>query len=73
MTDTGHRIACECGSSGSKEIDRRVRPGRYFAVVRARDGAAGKYALRRLARAITHARMLVDGGAQRDRRPRAGR
>lgn len=62
MTDTGHQIACECGSSGSKEIDRRVRPGRYFAVVRANDGAAGKYALRRLARAITHARMLVDGG-----------
>lgn len=61
MTDTGHRIACECGFTGSKEIDRRVKPGRYFAVVRARDGAAGKYALRRLARTITHARMLVDG------------
>jgi hypothetical protein len=61
MTDTGHRIACECGSSGSKEIDRRVRPGRYFAVVRADDGAHGRYTLRRLARTITHSRMLVDG------------
>ena len=62
MTDSGHRIACECGFSGAKEIERRMRPGRYFAVVRARDGAAGRYSLRRLARAITHARMLVDGG-----------
>ena len=39
-----------------------MQPGRYFAVVRARDGAAGAYSLRRLARTITHARMLVDGG-----------
>jgi hypothetical protein len=62
MTDSGHRIECACGFSGSKEIERRMRPGRYFAVVRARDGAAGRYRLRRLARAITHARMLVDGG-----------
>ena len=62
MTDSGHRIDCECGFSGSKEIERRMRPGRYFAVVRARDGAAGRYSLRRLARAITHSRMLVDGG-----------
>jgi hypothetical protein len=61
MTDTGHRIACDCGFSGSKQIDRRVRPGRYFVVVRARDGAGGKYRLRRLARTITHSRMLVDG------------
>ena len=36
MTDTGHRIACDCGSSGSKELDLRVRPGRYFVVLRAR-------------------------------------
>jgi hypothetical protein len=62
MTDTGHRIACDCGFSGSKDIEQRVRPGRYFVVVRARDGAAGKYALRRLARTITHSRMQVDGG-----------
>ena len=61
LTDTGHRIECECGFSGSKEIERRVRPGRYFLVVRARDGANGHYSLRRLARTITHSRMLVDG------------
>jgi hypothetical protein len=61
LTETGHRLACDCGSPGSKEIERRVRPGRYFAVVRANDGAAGRYTLRRLARTITHSRMLVDG------------
>lgn len=62
LTDTGHRIDCDCGFPGSKEIERRVRPGRYFVVVRARDGAGGRYSLRRLARTITHSRMLVDGG-----------
>jgi hypothetical protein len=62
LTDSGRRVECACGSSGAKLIERRIRPGRYFAVVRARDGAAGSYALRRLARAVTHSRMLVDGG-----------
>jgi hypothetical protein len=55
LTDAGHRIAT------GTEIEQRVRPGRYFAVVRANDGAAGRYTLRRLARTITHSRMLVDG------------
>jgi hypothetical protein len=62
LTDTGRRIDCDCGFPGSKEIERRVKPGRYFVVIRARDGATGRYSLRRLARTITHARMLVDGG-----------
>jgi hypothetical protein len=62
MTDSGRRLECACGSTGAKLIERRIGPGRYFAVVRARDGAAGSYALRRLARAVTHSRMLVDGG-----------
>jgi hypothetical protein len=62
LTESGHRIDCDCGFEGEKLIERRMKPGRYFAVVRARDGASGAYALRRLARVITHARMLVDGG-----------
>jgi hypothetical protein len=72
MTDSGHRIECACGSSGSEEIERRMRPGRYFAVVRARNGAAGRYRLRRLARAVTHARMLVDGGRSASVGPGSG-
>lgn len=43
------------------EIERRTGPGRYFLAVRARDGADGRYRLRRLARAVTRARTLVNG------------
>jgi hypothetical protein len=43
------------------ELELRARPGRYFVAVRARDGANGRYTVRRLARAITRARALVDG------------
>jgi hypothetical protein len=61
IKDTGRRIAEDRGFAGTKEIERRIRPGRFYAVVRARHGAAGRYALRRVVRTITHARMLVDG------------
>ena len=58
MTDGGHRI----GSwRGAGELVRRLRPGRYFVAVRARDGARGRYVLSRLARVITHSRTLVNG------------
>jgi hypothetical protein len=72
MTDTGHRIASDAGFPGSKGIERRVGPGRYFVVVRARDGAVGKYTLRRLARTITHSRMHVDGGRSANIAPGGG-
>jgi hypothetical protein len=55
-SDAGRRLA-----SGDETIELRLRPGRYFVVVRARNGADGRYALRRIARTITHARTLVDG------------
>ncbi|MET0687537.1 MAG: hypothetical protein ABW060_19590 [Solirubrobacteraceae bacterium] len=57
MSSTGNRLG-----SGTGELVRRLRPGRYFVVVRARDGAAGRYTLSRLARTITRARMTVNGG-----------
>jgi len=62
LSETGRRLGCDCASKGSKELVRRLRPGRYFAAVRARDGAAGGYTLSRLARTITRARMTVNGG-----------
>jgi hypothetical protein len=55
------RLACGCRFTGSKELTSRLRPGRYFIAVRARDGAHGGYVLSRLARVITQSRMLVDG------------
>ena len=59
--DSGGRIGCGCGDPGSKEIELRAAPGRYFIAVRARDGATGRYVLRRLARTITSASTVVDG------------
>jgi len=61
LTDGGRRLACGCGGAGDKEFERRVRPGGYFVAVRARNGADGSYALRRLARTITRSRTLVNG------------
>jgi hypothetical protein len=61
LSEGGRRIGCDCGSSGSKQLERRLRPGRYFVAIRARDGAHGGYVLSRLARTITRARMLADG------------
>lgn len=61
LTEGGRRLGCGCGRTGSKEIERRLRPGRYFVAIRARDGAHGGYTLSRLARTITRSRMLADG------------
>jgi hypothetical protein len=60
MNDGGGRLACACGTTGGKRLERRIAPGRYFLAVRARGGASGSYVLSRLARTITGSRMLVD-------------
>jgi hypothetical protein len=49
---------------GSGEINRRVAPGRYFALVRARSGSAGTYTLRRVSRTITRTSVSVEGQKQ---------
>ena len=56
--ESGGRLA-----SGGTDLERRLTPGRYFLAVRAIDGAAGRYVLRRLARLITRADMSVEGGS----------
>jgi hypothetical protein len=61
LTDTGHQVACGCGSAGDKRLERRIEPGRYFLAVRARNGDGGTYVLSRLARTITRSRTLADG------------
>jgi hypothetical protein len=65
----GRRIACACGSSGSQQIRLKLKPGRYFAAVRSRSGADGRYVLSRLTRVITKTRVLVDGKRDADVRP----
>ena len=62
LSEGGRRLGCSCRSTGSKELTRRLAPGRYFIAVRARDGDHGSYVLSRLARIITRAQMRVDGG-----------
>ena len=57
----GRRIACSCGDFGSQGIRLRLRPGRYYAAVRARNGANGSYRLSRLTRTITRTQLFVDG------------
>jgi hypothetical protein len=61
LSEGGGRLACGCGPAGNKQVEARIRPGRYFLAVRARDGAGGRYVLSRLARTITRSRTLVDG------------
>jgi hypothetical protein len=61
LSDGGRRLACGCGPAGNKQVEQRIRPGRYFLAVRARDGDGGRYVLSRLARTITSSRMLAGG------------
>ena len=49
---------------GTSEVNRQVRPGRYFVLVRARSGAAGTYTLRRISRTITRTGITVEGQRQ---------
>lgn len=69
LRDTGGRLGCDCGTPGPKSLELRLTPGRYFVVVRARDGAGGRYALRRLTRTVTRADTRVDGGERSTVRP----
>jgi hypothetical protein len=61
LNDGGRRIS-SLRSEGGAELRRRLGPGRYFAAVRARPGAHGRYALRRVSRTITSTRISIAGG-----------
>ena len=56
LTDTGRRLA-----TGTNDISRRLDPGRYFAAVRTRNNANGRYTLRRVSRTITRTSISIDG------------
>jgi len=68
----GRRISCACGDFGAQAIRLKLKPGRYFAAVRARQGANGSYSLSRLARTITKTRVLVNGRRDADVLPGNG-
>jgi hypothetical protein len=61
LGERGRRVACDCGRRGAKQLSLRLRPGRYFAAVRARDGAGGRYRLSRLSKTITATRVEING------------
>ncbi len=49
----GNVIDCQCGGSGSETLVHQLQPGRYYAVVSARDASAGNFSLIRESRTIT--------------------
>jgi hypothetical protein len=69
LGERGRRIACDCGGTGAKQLSLRLRPGRYFAAVRARDGAGGRYLLTRLSKTITATHVRIDGRGDATARP----
>jgi len=61
LSETGRRIDCECDGSGRAYIRRGLKPGQYFAVVRAETGSRGGYRISLLIRAITQTQTLIGG------------
>jgi hypothetical protein len=61
LRDDGRRVTCECGEDGALRSRLRLSPGRYFAVVRARDYTGGHYRLSLLVREITSTVLKISG------------
>jgi hypothetical protein len=61
LSETGHRIDCDCGGTRRAYMRRGLKPGQYFAVVRAVTGSRGSYRVSLLVRAITQTQTLVGG------------
>jgi hypothetical protein len=59
--DAGRAIACGCGAGADERVVEHLRPGRYYAAVRARDQRAGRYVLTRRSRTITRTLTTIDG------------
>jgi hypothetical protein len=67
--ETGRRLGCECGFSGSRSLTKRLSPGHYFAVVRARRFSHGRYALSLLVRQITMTSVTFGGASRGEASP----
>jgi hypothetical protein len=62
LNDAGGRITSARPDGGAAELQRRLGAGRFFAAVRARGGARGRYTLRRVSRTITRTTIGIAGG-----------
>ncbi|HWH10623.1 MAG TPA: hypothetical protein VG165_05815 [Solirubrobacteraceae bacterium] len=71
LNDTGRRISCACGQSGSQQVDRQLSPGRYFAVVTAQGGSSGRFTLSRESRSITRTSISIAGQTHANEPPGA--
>jgi hypothetical protein len=71
LNDSGQRISCACGGSGSQEVDRELSPGRYFAVVTAEDGTSGRFTLERESRSLTRTTISIAGATHANEPPGA--
>ena len=65
----GRRLECGCGEGGDEEIERRLRPGRYYVAVTTGPQHAGRYQLTRSVRTITSTRVRFNGRRKLSTRP----
>jgi len=61
LNEQGREIACECGGTGPQTLDRQLKAGRFYAVVRASPGSRGQFTLLRQSRTITKTRTTIAG------------
>jgi hypothetical protein len=62
LSDRGRRLDCACGDTGTTKLTKRLEPGRYFAVARARPHSGGRYRLSLLIREITSTSFSISSG-----------
>ena len=61
LSQGGRQLDCSCDSEGDQTLTYTTRPGRYYALVQARDFSSGGFTLIRRSRTITHTTVQIDG------------
>jgi hypothetical protein len=61
LSQGGKQLDCSCDDEGDQTLTFTTRPGRYYALVQARDFSSGGFTLIRRSRTITHTSVLFDG------------
>jgi hypothetical protein len=61
LSQGGKQLDCSCNDEGDQTLTYTTRPGRYYALVQARDFSSGGFTLVRRSRTITHTSVRFDG------------
>lgn len=61
LSQGGKQLDCSCDDQGDQSLTYTTGPGRYYALVQARDFSSGGFTLIRRSRTITHTTVLFDG------------